>query len=83
MIVQKQVTLLSVIPYDCFKQIEQTAKTDLTHCMGTVEKENQREIWFGFVNHVPMRVTHRETDKKTTWSTCNLEMVKSKLKQLI
>jgi hypothetical protein len=73
-------TLLAVIPYEIFKAFETKLQTDLTYCKGIVEKESNREIWFGFVGNKPMRFTYRESDQKTTWAPCNLDLVKSKLK---
>lgn len=73
-------TLLAVIPYDIFKSIETKLQLDLTYCKGVVEKEPNRDIWFGFVGKKPMRFTYRESDKKTTWSPCNLNVVKAKLR---
>jgi hypothetical protein len=74
------ITLLAVIPYDIFKSIETKLQLDLTHCKGVIEKEPNRDIWFGFVGKKPMRFTYRESDQKTTWSPCNLNVVKSKLR---
>jgi hypothetical protein len=78
----KKTTLLAIIPYDVFKTLEIKLQLDLTHCKGIVEKESDRDIWFGFVGKRPMRFTYRQTDQKTTWATCNLETVKTKLKEL-
>lgn len=78
----KKVSLLSVIPYDIFKAFEKKFSQDLTYCTGVVEKEHDREIWFGFIDRKPMRVTYRESDQKTTWAPCNLTMVKQKIKIL-
>lgn len=74
--------LLAIIPYDIFKQLENKYQTDLTHCFGVVEKESDREIWFGFIEKKPMRFTYRPSDQKTTWAPCNLNMVKTKFRSL-
>jgi len=75
------VRLISVIPYEKFLELE-AVNGDLSNCQGVVEKEPGRDIWFGFVNHKPMRVTYRTKDNKTTWARCNIQMVKSKINSL-
>jgi len=76
----KTTTLLSIIPYEIFKSIEVKLQLDLTYCKGIVEKEPDRDIWFGFVGKKPMRFTYRESDQKCTYASCRLETVKTKLK---
>lgn len=78
----KKVSLLSVIPYDSFKALEKKYQQDLTFCTGVVEKDHNREIWFGFIAKKPMRITYRSSDHKTTWSYCDLSMVKTKINVL-
>lgn len=80
---QNLTPLICVIPYEIFKTFEERYDVDLTFCKGTVEKEPDREIWFGFVNRRPMRFTYRETDQKTTYAPCNIEKVKQKLKSTL
>lgn len=76
----KTTTLLAIIPYDIFKSLEIKTQLDLTYCKGIVEKDSDRDIWFGFVGKKPMRFTYRNSDQKCTWAPCNLETVKTKLK---
>lgn len=78
----KQVLLLAVIPLDIYLQLQKRLDCDLSTCKGVVEKEQDREIWFGFVNRKPMRFTYRWTDQKTTWAPCHIDMVKTKLEKL-
>lgn len=78
----KKVSLLSIIPYDIFKTFEEKTAQDLTYCTGVVEKESDRDIWFGFIDKKPMRITYRESDQKTTWAPCNLTLVKQKINTL-
>lgn len=76
----KTTPLLAIIPYDIFKSLEAKLQLDLTYCKGIVEKELDRDIWFGFIGKKPMRFTYRQSDQKTTWAPCKLETVKSKFK---
>ena len=76
----EQSPLISIIPYDIFKTFETKLNQDLTYCKGVLERETHRDIWFGFVGGTPMRFTYRQSDQKTTWSTCDLSLVKDKIK---
>lgn len=77
-----RVLLLSVIPFDIYNSLQTKLGIDLSDCKGVVEKESDREIWFGFVNRKPMRFTYRSSDQKTTWAPCNIQMVKTKIHSL-
>lgn len=74
--------LISVVPWDEFIRLQIKLNADLNDCRGVVETDGDKEIWFGFVNHQPMRFTYRTSDHKATHAKASLDLVKSKLRGL-
>jgi hypothetical protein len=74
--------LISVLPWEEFQRLEAKLGVDLNDCKGAMEIQNNKEVWYGFVNHLPMRFTYRSSDHKSTFAKCNNNLVKTKLKEL-
>lgn len=74
--------LISVVPWEVFAHLQNKLGADLNDTFGAMEEIDGKEIWFGFVNHLPMRFTYRTSDHKATHARCSLDLVKSKLRGL-
>lgn len=72
--------LLAAVPFDTYKKMQCVFNTSLDDCYGVLEDQGEMEVWYGFINRIPIKVSYRLQDNKTQWKAHDLDYVKQKIK---